>query len=544
MSTTPTPGLSERGLSERGLSEDEAEFYLRAAYLAFLNREPDPRGAAHWRTALRHAHAPLDSLAGLLDSDEYRQRVPADGRLLGRLAALDGGGRGRLRRRLRRLLRPAAARAEQAAERRIAVLSAWVAHLSHSSAAAEAGMRSISPAVQGIVERLHLDQVALAARLLSIEGDLAAGRADGERRDGRVQRIEDDHLLARAEARRLLKDQQALASRLLSLEEELARAHAQGATRDDRLRGIEAALADAHADSARREAALADIQADSARREERLQDIEAALARGQQAAAAPGVATLAFENAGLNLTSGPYGRFLTIVPDLIGGALERGEFWDPHLKPIVERCADPTRVAIDAGAYIGFHTVFLARHFRAVHAFEPQLRCFRLLNANVELNACARVRTYNRPLYDRELPMELASEDLQQIPLKVHDGAIDYAAIGNAAALAFVPAEPAETRMRSMTIDELGLEDVGFIKVDTQGCDLRVLTGARRTIALCRPTIAFEVEAELASHHGDTMEDFERFFADLGYDLTEIAHTGPQQLDYLATPRRQAGATA
>jgi FkbM family methyltransferase len=530
MSTTPTPDLGELGLNEPGLGEDEAEFYLRAAYLAFLNREPDPEGAAHWRAALRRAPDPIAPLAGLLDSDEYRRRAPADGRLLGRLAALDGGGRGRLRRRLRRLLRPAAARAEQAAERRIAVLAAWVAHLSLSSASAEAGMRSVSPALQGLTERLHLDQVALAARLLSIEDDLAAGRAEAERRDGRVQRIEDDHLLARAEARRLLKEQQALASRLLSLEEELARAHAQGATRDDRLRGIEAAFADLHAEATRRE--------------DRFQEIEAALARGRQAPMAPGVATLPFENAGLNLTSGPYGRFLTIVPDLIGGALERGEFWDPHLKPIIERCADPARVAIDAGAYIGFHTVFLARHFRAVHSFEPQLRCFRLLNANVELNACARVRTYNQPLYDRDLPMELAREDLQQIPLKVHDGAIDYAAIGNAAALAFVPAEQAEARLRSMTIDELGLEDVGFIKVDTQGCDLRVLTGARRTIALCRPTIAFEFEAELASHHGDTMEDFERFFADLGYDLTEIAHTGPQQRDYLATPRRQAGAAA
>jgi hypothetical protein len=140
--------------------------------------------------------------------------------------------------------------------------------------------------------------------------------------------------------------------------------------------------------------------------------------------------------------------------------------------------------------------------------------------------------------------MQLASGDLQQIPLKLRDGAIDYAEIGNAAALAFVPVSAAEaTAVRSTTIDALGLHDVGFIKVDTQGCDLRVLNGARRTIAAGRPTIVFEFEAELACHHGDTLDDFRQFFAACDYDLTEIAHSGPQQWDFLATPRDPASRT-
>ncbi len=245
------------------------------------------------------------------------------------------------------------------------------------------------------------------------------------------------------------------------------------------------------------------------------------------------------EDAQLHLSEGPYGRFLTIIPDLVGGAIERGEFWDAHLKPIIERYADPTRTAIDAGGYIGFHTVFLSRHFKNVVSFEPQARLFRLLNANVELNGCRNVRTYNAPLYDREIEMDLAADEFQQIPVPKQDGQVDYAAIGNAAALSFMPAQNAagSAALKSMTIDSLGLTDVGFIKVDTQGCDLRVLQGGRATIAACRPVIALEFEQALAANQGDSLEDFQRFFAELNYEMTETAHSGIAQWDYLATPR-------
>ena len=229
------------------------------------------------------------------------------------------------------------------------------------------------------------------------------------------------------------------------------------------------------------------------------------------------------------------------MPDLIGGAIERGEFWDSHLKAIIERYADPTRTAIDAGTFIGFHTVFLARHFGAVYSFEPQPRCFRLLNANVELNGCGNVHTYNVPLYDTETWMELANSELQQIPLKMRDGAVDYNTIGNAAALAFVPVGGSPAAVRSATIDSLGLRDVGFIKVDTQGCDLRVLKGARQTIEACRPAVVFEVEEKLSRNHGDTVADYRKFFADLDYDLTEVAHSGSDQWDFLAVPRGSRG---
>lgn len=438
------------------INEREADFYIRAAYLAFLGREPDPEGLNNWRDHLLRSGDPLDVVSRLVHCNEYQQRGIGDGGLSIRTSRSDkpsAGLIGRALRRIRRTLRLPGTHAGLEMQQRTALLSAWVAHASQNEASTPtAGLDSLGTGL----DRLNKEQIALAWRLLSIEEDLAASHAENERRE----------------------------SRLLAIEEEQARQRSGGPV------------------------------------------------------AVPGVSTQAFEDVRLNLTTGPYGRFLTIVPDLIGGAIERGEFWDPHLKPIIERCADPTRTAIDAGAYIGFHSVFLAKHFGRVYAFEPQPRCFRLLNANVELNGCDRVHTYNRPLYDAEIPMELASGDLQQIPLKLRNGAIDYAEIGNAAALAFVPVDsPQAARVRAATIDSLELRDVGFIKVDTQGCDFRVLRGAGRTISACRPTIVFEFEEKLASYHGDTLEELRQFFSRHDYDVTEISHSGALQWDFLATPR-------
>ena len=300
---------------------------------------------------------------------------------------------------------------------------------------------------------------------------------------------------------RLAKEQAALAHRLLSIEEALALRHGDAQSCSGNLTRIDAAPGHRQP-----------VEPGSGPRSE--------------------TTTVAFDDVGLHLTTGPYGRFLVMTGDPIGGALERGEFCNPPLRPIIERCGDQGRVAIDVGAGIGFHTVFMAHHFGQVHAFEQRIRCFHMLNANLALNGCDRVLTYEVPLHDEEIAMEQTDGARQGLPLSAGGNAIDDVDAGiYEADRSRVPV------MRSATIDSLGLQDVGFIKVDARGCHFRVLRGACRTIAAGRPTIAFEFDAGLARRHGDTLDDIRQFFAGCGYDLTEIAQSGRQQQGYLATPR-------
>jgi hypothetical protein len=134
--------------------------------------------------------------------------------------------------------------------------------------------------------------------------------------------------------------------------------------------------------------------------------------------------------------------------------------------------------------------------------------------------------------------MSLADGAHQEIPLPRRHGLVDYNHVGNAAALAFQLSAPdTPTAVEARTIDQLGLTDLGFLKVDTQGSDLLVLRGARITIERCRPVITAEFERDLSAPHGTTFDDYDRFFNELGYQVDRMDERGNgKQIDLLATP--------
>jgi FkbM family methyltransferase len=271
-----------------------------------------------------------------------------------------------------------------------------------------------------------------------------------------------------------------------------------------------------------------------------------ALAQHIEAIHAPaGMATLmphqplAIPGTSLVLSLGPYGCFVLRQPDLISDHVLAGSFWDSHLKPVIERAGRPDGSAIDAGAYLGFHSAYMSRFFRVVHAFEPQVEIYRMLCANLLLNNCRNVKAVNGALYDIPGQLRLADSANQEIPLPVADGAVDYDRVGNAAALTFQLTDDSDARgVCAQTIDQLGLTDLAFIKVDTQGSDLHVLKGAHATIQRCRPVITVEYERELAQGHGDTLEDYYCYFNEMAYEVQVLVNRSDgKQIDLLATPR-------
>ena len=79
-------------------------------------------------------------------------------------------------------------------------------------------------------------------------------------------------------------------------------------------------------------------------------------------------------------------NFLVRQHDLIGRLISDGREWEPHVRMAIEHAARPNGVAVDAGAYIGVHTITMSRWFRTVHAFEPQKGIFQILCGNLALN--------------------------------------------------------------------------------------------------------------------------------------------------------------
>jgi FkbM family methyltransferase len=239
----------------------------------------------------------------------------------------------------------------------------------------------------------------------------------------------------------------------------------------------------------------------------------------------------------LTINHGRYGDFILRTPDVVGDYIRSGGFWDEHLHDLIIRHSDPDGVAVDAGAYVGFHSCFLARYFGKVVSFEPQPLIFRMLATNLLLNGHENVDLHNTALYDRECVMRVAEQDKQEITVVLKDQQVDYSALPNAGALTFEVSESGPGAVQAYPLDAMNLEKVKFIKIDTQGSDLKVLLGAKQTIRRCRPVIVFEYEQQLSQSHQSPRAEYERFFEEMGYELVLLRSQEDKQFDFCALPR-------
>lgn len=150
-------------------------------------------------------------------------------------------------------------------------------------------------------------------------------------------------------------------------------------------------------------------------------------------------------------------------------------------------------VALDCGANIGVHTVEWAKHMKGwgtVIAVEAQERVFYALAGNIALQNCFNARaiwaavsstpgeiSFPEPNYQEqgsfgsfELRPRVGTEFIGQ--------AIDYG-------------KPTCT-VKTIMIDELGLERLDLLKIDVEGMEAEALQGAAETIQRCKPILFVE----------------------------------------------------
>lgn len=137
---------------------------------------------------------------------------------------------------------------------------------------------------------------------------------------------------------------------------------------------------------------------------------------------------------------------------------------------------------IDAGANIGTHTVAFANMVGpggTVHAFEPQRRNFLFLAGNVALNALDNVFCHQKALGE-------ANGEISLPPLPPPDTNFNYSAVSIADGAAN------GERVPIVTLDSLELKSCKAIKIDTEGMEPQVLSGAKSLIDRCRPLLYVE----------------------------------------------------
>jgi len=138
---------------------------------------------------------------------------------------------------------------------------------------------------------------------------------------------------------------------------------------------------------------------------------------------------------------------------------------------------------LDVGANIGVYTVRVAQHeqVRSIHAFEPDPRNYRQLQANLFLSPNGqKVWAHNLALSDTAGEADLF---LSRRPTRTDTGKVNT----GTSSLTFNQArheKPAVARVRTMRVDDMiNLRDaVVAIKIDVEGHEPAVLAGAQRLL--------------------------------------------------------------
>jgi len=152
-------------------------------------------------------------------------------------------------------------------------------------------------------------------------------------------------------------------------------------------------------------------------------------------------------------------------------------------------------IDFDIGAYVGDTALWFSKAVGPpgkVYAFEPEPSNFEKLKANLARNKVTNVIPLQLALSEKEGEMQIASGR------------------GSSA----ITETAGDTSVKVTTVDKFveanKLPRVGFIKMDVEGHELKVLAGARETIKTFKPSLALS-----AYHRGDDLIKLPKFLLEI-----------------------------
>lgn len=168
---------------------------------------------------------------------------------------------------------------------------------------------------------------------------------------------------------------------------------------------------------------------------------------------------------------------VTDPTDHIQAFLAAGNYYESRALGHMRRHLHRRRgVVVDAGAYIGSHTLFLAGVCgRRVHAFEPNPAAAEILRANLALNPGLDVVVHDVALGAWSGRGRLSVVD----PTNLGTTSVRPVDVGG--------------KVHIAPLDRVVSERVALLKIDVEGMELAVLHGAQQVIARHRPLVYVEV---------------------------------------------------
>jgi FkbM family methyltransferase len=174
---------------------------------------------------------------------------------------------------------------------------------------------------------------------------------------------------------------------------------------------------------------------------------------------------------------------------------------------LLDVLCDRDKTSVDIGAKLGMYTHRLLRHSRDVVAVEPIPLLVNMLERVFRKHKCHVVpcalsdqpgHTVMRIPYGSNGEVKFGRSTIEANNSLTHDDV----------------AHVEEIEVELKTLDECGVEGVGFIKIDVEGHELAVLKGAVATLERERPNLLVEANDH---HHPDAVSKLHGLLSGLGY---------------------------
>ena len=164
--------------------------------------------------------------------------------------------------------------------------------------------------------------------------------------------------------------------------------------------------------------------------------------------------------------------------------------------------------AIDGGANVGAWSILMARHFKTVHAFEPDPDNFSTMSWNTG------PPTGDMPVKDWDGEIIRHEEALGETPGKAHLAGKSSTSRHLARGVAKDYGDKKRGVVPVVRLDDLELDHVGLIKLDLEGYELWALRGARETIERWAPVMIIESVPRYERRFGGPGHGAQEFLTD------------------------------
>jgi FkbM family methyltransferase len=192
----------------------------------------------------------------------------------------------------------------------------------------------------------------------------------------------------------------------------------------------------------------------------------------------------------------------------------------------------PDWTFFDVGSYFGYYSLLVSQLSggrATVHAFEPFSSNYDLLLEHKAMNGFDNVHTHRLAISNHggEVEFQLPR------PSACQGGGWVIEEANQAEA-------PERTqRVRAVTLDdfvaERAIDRLDFIKVDTEGAEINVLTGAADTVRRFRPGMFIEVNPEALARYGRQPEELRETIREMGYLPFRATRSGLRRFDDFAS---------